>query len=176
VEDIMDEEETEVDFGIELGDVILIETENNLMAGTFMVHSELGTHIRVTHEIDEVQDKLGQDAVDAILEGIDEMDDFELIEFAVDVCEITDPWRMGRKTLRTIVASRMLKDAQPEPRQVLVAKAHPIMRIVPDHTVVTIDLMSDWRAEVILKGLDFEPDLEDEEDEEDELHVPEDGD
>lgn len=169
----MDEEETEVEFGIELGDVILIETEGNLMAGTFMAHSDLGVHLRVTHEIDEVQDKLAKDSVDAIREAIEEMDDFELIEFAADSFGIETPWRLGRRTLRSVVASKMIKDAQPAPRQVLVAKSHPITRVVADHTIVTIDLFSDWRAEVVLKGLDFEPDIDEED--EDELHVPEAG-
>lgn len=162
------EEDEGPDYGIELGDTVVIETEGNVMAGTFMVVSMLGLHLRMTHEAADVAGELSDEAVEKIREGIEDLDDFELIRMGVDL-GIEEPWKLSQSVLKAALGAICVRDATPEPTTALVAKKNPITRIIPLETIVTIDLFSDWRSDAILEGLDFEPNLDDEEDDEEEI-------
>lgn len=166
----MDEEELEVeiDFGIVSGDHVVVETEGNLLAGVFMCLTGAGWHLNVTHEIETIQDGADPELVELIRSEVAELPPFELIEAALEQ-KVKKPWTFSEERLRTVVLRALVELIEPKPRQALVAKSHPIRRIIPEHQVVSVDHFDDWKLNNTLKNLEFEPELEDdEEDEEDE--------
>lgn len=156
------DEDTAVDYGIELGDLVLVETESSLLVGVFTALTEAGFHVRVTHEMETVQDELSVDAKDAIRELVFGLGAFELLALAHGL-------KLGLWSYRTqyrlaeAVSEVMIERHRPAPRKVLKARSHFIRRIIPEHTLVTMDLYEDWDHNVTLADLDFEVEFDEDE-------------